>query len=58
MADRMKDHENKDAEESGRPVQLDPEPQHDKQDKSKQGMDKDKQGEHGQKPGQQHGSNR
>ena len=44
---------------SGRPVQLDPEPQHDKQDKSKQGMDKDKQGmEHGQKPGQQHGSNR
>jgi len=59
MADRMKDLENKDAEESGRPVQLDPEPQHDKQDKNKQSMDKDKQGmEHGQKPGQQHGSNR
>jgi hypothetical protein len=30
MADRIKEHDNKDAEESGRPVQLDREPQQDK----------------------------
>jgi hypothetical protein len=62
MADNVKDRQNKDAEESGQPVQLDREQQTDKQDKDKQGMDKDKQGmgpgqQHGQ-PGQQHGSNR
>jgi hypothetical protein len=57
MADRIKDQDNKDAEESGRPVQLDRErqgrkpgqhqgDQHDRPQHDKQGM------EHAQKPGQ------
>jgi hypothetical protein len=57
MADQMKERDNKDAQESGRPVQLDREEQggktgqqqggqHDKQHQDKQGS------EHGQKPGQ------
>jgi hypothetical protein len=57
MADQIKNRDNKDAEESGRPVQLD----RDKQEKTGQQQgDKDRQHqdkpdmEHGQKPGQQH----
>jgi hypothetical protein len=55
MADDIKNRDNKDAEESGKPVQLDK----DKQDKMGQG-DKDREHqdrpdmEHTQKPGQQH----
>jgi hypothetical protein len=57
MADRMKDHDNKDAQESGRPVQLDREQQGGKPGQHEGGyQDKpqhDKQGaEQGQKPGQ------
>ena len=62
MADRVKEHDNKDAQESGRPVQLDREqqggkpgqqqggqhdkPQHDKPQHDKQGT------EHAPRPGQ------
>jgi hypothetical protein len=57
MADQMKERDNKDAQESGRPIQLDREEQggkpgqqqggqHDKQHQDKQGT------EHGQKPAQ------
>lgn len=58
MADRTKDHDNKDAQESGRPVQLDREQQGGKPDQQQGGQQHprpqhDKQGtEHGQKPGQ------
>jgi hypothetical protein len=54
MADNMKDRDNKDAQESGRPVQLDPE-KGGKGDEQQGGQEHqgDKQGmEPGQKPGQ------
>jgi len=63
MADRMKDQDNKDAQESGRPVQLDREEQQGGKPGQQQGVQPDKQPdkEHdrqpdkpgmGQKPGQ------
>ena len=61
MADKIRDNDkikdNKDAEESGRPVQLD----RDQPKKPGQHQDKpqhDKDMEHGQKPGQEHAPNR
>jgi hypothetical protein len=57
MADRMTDHDSKDAQESGRPVQLDREQPGGKPGQREGGQpdrpQHDKQGaEHGQKPGQ------
>jgi len=48
MTDDIKDRDNKDAEESGRPVQLDPEEQGGKPGQGQQDREHDKQGvEHG-----------
>ena len=55
MADRMKDQDNKDAQESGRPVQLDREEQQGGKPGQQQGGQHDKQYDKpgmGQKPGQ------
>jgi hypothetical protein len=51
MADDIKNRENKDAEESGRPVQLDREEQGNKK-AGQQDKQHDKQAEPGQQPGQ------
>jgi hypothetical protein len=63
MADQMKDRDNKDAQESGRPVQLDREEQGGKTGQTQGGQPDtqrpDKQGpQHGQKPGQPQHQNR
>ena len=51
MADDIKDRDNKDAEESGRPVQLDPEEQGGQPGREQQDREHDEQGQkHGQQP--------
>ncbi|HEU4369428.1 MAG TPA: hypothetical protein VFV05_14495 [Methylomirabilota bacterium] len=60
MADDVKDPDNKDAEESGRPVQLDREDEADEMDQPDPNEQHGRQGvEHGgRKAGQPHGQNR
>ena len=58
MADQTKEHDNKDAQQSGRPVQLDRDEQSGKTNQQQRKPQDTPDMGHGQRPGQEHGPSR